>query len=164
MSRDSAEALIRQYGHALPERIAVDAEVRAGAFGQEGQQIVRRRVLSEIINARAEEFTDQIISEVKRSGYDGLTSAGIVLTGGVAQLPGLGELSAHRMRWPVRIGQPSGGIASAFDLASPEYAAAVGLLLWGLHRGAKPRNLEPPKQGMGKRVLDYLKSFLPISS
>lgn len=164
MSRDSAEALIRQYGHALPERIATDAEVRAGAFGQEGQQVVRRRVLSEIINARAEEFTDLIISEVKRSGYDGLTSAGVVLTGGVAQLPGLGELSMHRMNWPVRIGQPDGAVGSAFDLASPEYSAAVGLLLWGLHRGAKPRNLEPPKQGTGKRILDYLKSFLPISS
>ena len=94
MSQDSAEALIRQFGHAMPERVAVDAEVRAGAFGQEGHQVVRRRVLSEIINARAEEVTDLIFSEVKRSGYDGLTPAGIVLTGGVAQLPGLGELSA----------------------------------------------------------------------
>ncbi len=176
MSRDSAEALIRQYGHALPERVPMDAEVRAGAFGQEGQQVVRRRVLSEIINARAEEFTDQVISEVKRSGYDGLTSAGVVLTGGVAQLPGLGEMSTNRMRWPVRIGQPiasvnagaggtgAGVVGSAFDLASPEYAAAVGLLLWGLHRGAKPRSLEPPKSGAWKRALGYFKSFLPISS
>jgi cell division protein FtsA len=88
----------------------------------------------------------------------------VVLTGGVAQLPGLGELSAHRMRWPVRIGQPNGTIASAFDLSSPEYAAAVGLLLWGLHRGAKPRSMEPPKPGAGRRILDYLKSFLPIAS
>lgn len=169
MSRDNAEALIRQYGHALPERVPLDAEVRAGAFGQEGQQVVRRRVLTEIINARAEEFTDQIISEVKRSGYDGLTSAGVVLTGGVAQLPGLGELSAHRMRWPVRIGQPNGNIGApvtggAFDLASSEYAAAVGLLLWGFHRGAKPRNLEPQRPGLGPRLFGYLKSFLPISS
>lgn len=161
MSRDSAEALIRQYGHAIPDRIPLDAEVRAGAFGQEGQQVVRRRVLSEIINARAEEFTDQIISEVKRSGYDGLTSAGIVLTGGVAQLPGLGELSAYRMNWPVRIGQPNGAVGSAFDLASPEYAAAVGLLLWGLHRGAKPRGIEPPSPWW-KKILDYLKGFLPM--
>jgi cell division protein FtsA len=164
MSRDSAEALIRQYGHALPDRVAIDAEVRAGAFGQEGQQVIRRRVLSEIINARAEEFTDQVISEVKRSGYDGLTSAGIVLTGGVAQLPGLGELSTNRMRWPVRIGRPNGQVGSAFDIASPEYAAAVGLLLWGLHRGAKPRSLEPPRRGAGAKFLSYLKSFLPISS
>lgn len=56
------------------------------------------------------------------------------------------------MRWPVRIGQPNGVVQSTFDLSSPEYAAAVGLLLWGLRRGTKPRNLEPPKPGMGKRV------------
>jgi cell division protein FtsA len=164
MSQESAEALIRQFGHALPERVPADAEVRAGAFGQEGQQVVRRRVLAEIINARAEELADLIFSEVKRSGYDGLTPAGVVLTGGVAQLPGLSELSAARMRWPVRVGQPNGAVASTFDLNSPEYSAAVGLLLWGLHRGAKPRNLEPPKPGPGRRVLDYLKSLLPISS
>jgi cell division protein FtsA len=164
MSQESAEALIRQFGHALPERVPADAEVRAGAFGQEGQQVVRRRVLAEIINARAEELADLIFSEVKRSGYDGLTPAGVVLTGGVAQLPGLSELSAARMRWPVRVGQPDGAVASTFDLKSPEYSAAVGLLLWGLHRGAKPRNLEPAKPGPGKRILDYLKSLLPISS
>ncbi len=164
MSRDSAEALIRQYGHAVPERVPVDGEVRAGAFGQEGQQVVRRRVLSEIINARAEELADQLISEVKRSGYDGLTSAGVVLTGGVAQLPGLGDLSTSRMRWPVRIGQPNGAVGSAFDIASPEYAAPVGLLLWGLHRGAKPRNLEPPKPGLGQRLMGLMKNFLPVSS
>ena len=164
MSQESAEALIRQFGHALPERVPVDAEVRAGAFGQEGQQVVRRRVLAEIINARAEELADLILSEVKRSGYDGLTPAGVVLTGGVAQLPGLSDLSAARMRWPVRIGQPNGAVASTFDLNSPEYSAAVGLLLWGLRRGAKPRNLEPARPHPGKRILDYLKSLLPIAS
>jgi hypothetical protein len=68
------------------------------------------------------------------------------------------------MQWPVRIGHPNGTVSSAFDLSSPEYAAAVGLLLWGLHRGAKPRTLEPAKTGVGKRILDYLKSFLPVSS
>ncbi len=163
MSRESAEALIRQFGHALPERVPVDAEVRAGAFGQEGQQVVRRRVLSEIINARAEELTDLILSEVKRSGYDGLTPAGVVLTGGVAQLPGLGDLGAARMQWPVRVGRPQGAVNSTFDLSSPEYSAAVGLLLWGLRRGTRPRNLEPAKSGASKRILDYLKGFLPVT-
>ena len=55
-----------------------------------------------------------ILSEVKRSGYDGLTPAGVVLTGGVAQLPGLSDLSTARMRWPVRIGQPNGAVALDF--------------------------------------------------
>ena len=164
MSQESAEALIRQFGHAIPERVPVDAEVRAGAFGQEGQQVVRRRVLAEIINARAEELADLILSEVKRSGYDGLTPAGVVLTGGVAQLPGLSELSAARMRWPVRVGQPNGAVASTFDLNSPEYSAAVGLLLWGIRRGAKPRNLEPVRPNPARRFFGYFKSLLPISS
>ncbi len=57
--------------------------------------------------------------------------AGIVLTGGVAQLAGLAELSRDQLQWPVRVGRPNGIASSVIDLSSPEYATAVGLLLWG---------------------------------
>ena len=57
-----------------------------------------------------------------------------MLTGGVAQLAGLAELSRDQLTWPVRVGRPNGLGASVADLSSPEYATAVGLLLWG--RGA----------------------------
>ena len=48
-----AEALIKQFGQALPARVPADAEVRSGAFGEEGFQVVSRRALAEILNARA---------------------------------------------------------------------------------------------------------------
>ena len=108
MPYGKAEALMKQFGHVLPEQVPADAEVRSGAFGQEGQQTVNCRLLAEILNARAEEVVDLILREVKRSGYDGLLPAGIVLTGGVAQLSGLAELSRGRLQWPVRVGRPSG--------------------------------------------------------
>ena len=96
-----AEALIKQFGHALPLRVPADAEVRCGAFGEEGQQTINRRALSEILNARAEDVIDLLLREVKRSGYDGLLPAGMVLTGGVAQLTGFAELSRDQLQWPV---------------------------------------------------------------
>lgn len=162
MPYDKAEALIKQFGSALPGNIAPDAEVRGSAFGHEGQQIINRRLLAEIINARAEEVADLIMHEVKRSGYDGLLPAGIVLTGGVAQLAGLAELGSGRLDWPVRIGHPDGLENSVADLSSPEYATAIGLLLWGLRRGTEPRTAQPPGSSpIIRRILDYLRRFLP---
>ncbi len=162
MPYGKAEALIQQYGDVLPERVPPDAEVRGGAFGQEAQQTINLRSLAEILNARAEEVLDLILQEVKRSGYDDLLPAGIVLTGGLAQLDGLVELSRERLQWPVRIGRPDGYSTSVIDLSSPEYATAVGLLLWGLRRGTLQRVAEPPRASLAERLRKWLGSLLPI--
>jgi cell division protein FtsA len=163
MPYGKAEALIKQYGDVLPERVPLDAEVRSGAFGQEAQQIVSLRTLAEILNARAEEVVDLLLLEVKRSGYDDLLPAGVVLTGGVAQLNGLIDLSENRLQWPVRIGRPAGIATSVMDLSSPEYATAVGLLLCGQRRGTVSRVAEPPRASFFERTGRWLKNLLPVS-
>jgi cell division protein FtsA len=162
MPYSKAEALIKQFGQAIPARVPADAEVQASAFGQSGHQIVNRRFLAEILNARAEEVVEMIEREVKRSGYDGLLPAGIVLTGGVALLPGFAELSQQKLNWPVRVGRPDGIANSVIDLSSPEYATAVGLLLWGLKRGTVARVAEPPTSQLLDRIVKWLRNFLPI--
>ncbi len=162
MPYGKAEALMQQFGHALPGAIPADAEVRSGAFGQEGQQIVNRRILAEILNARAEEVIDLILREVKRSGYDGLLPAGIVLTGGIAQLAGFAELSRSLLQWPVRMGRPGGIASSVIDLSSPEYATSVGLLLWRLRQGSVQRVAPaPPTSPFLERVMKWLRALLP---
>lgn len=155
-----AEALIKQFGHVLPDRVPADAEVRSGAFGEEGYQVVNRRALAEILHARALDVIELLLREVKRSGYDNLLPAGIVLTGGVAQLSGFGELSRHQLQWPVRIGRPHGITNSVMDLSSPEYATAVGLLLWGEQSGQEPVIAEP-QPGVLDRIGRWLRNFLP---
>ena len=155
-----AEALIKQFGHALPARVPADAEVRSGAFGEEGFQIVSRRALAEILNARALDVLDLVLREVKRSGYDNLLPAGIVLTGGVAQLAGFGELSRYQLQWPVRIGRPRGLAGSVIYLSSPEYATVVGLLLWGEQNWHEPVIAEP-QPGVLDRIVRWLRNFLP---
>ncbi len=155
-----AEALIRQFGNALPSQVPADAEVRGGAFGEEGQQVINRRALAEILNARAQDVVDLILREVKRSGYDGLLPAGVVLTGGVAQLTGFAELSRDQLQWPVRIGRPGGIASSVVDLSSPEYATAVGLLLWGKRDETEPEVVEQTPSVLD-RIVDWLRNFFP---
>ena len=166
MPYGKAEALMKQFGQALPDRVPADAEVRSGAFGQDGQQTVNRRELANILNARADEITELIMREVKRSGYDSLLPAGIVLTGGMAQLPGLAELSRERLEMPVRIGRPDGVVSSVMDLSSPEYATAVGLLLWGLRHGtgSKTRPGGPLPPPLHLRIIRWLRNLLPMPS
>jgi cell division protein FtsA len=161
MPYDKAEALIKQFGNAIPSQVPLDGEVRARRFGEESQQIINRRMLAEIINARAEETIDLISREVKRSGYDGLLPAGIVLAGGVAQLAGLAELSRSQLEWPVRVGRPDGLGGSVTDLSSPEYATTVGLLLWGLKQGSRPRAVTSQTSPSWKRVVEFLRRLLP---
>ncbi len=163
MPYGKAEALIKQYGHALPSSVPPDAEVRSGAFGQEGHQIINRKELVMIINARAEEVIDLILREIKRSGYDGLLPAGIVFTGGVAQLPGFAELSREQLGLPVRIGHPQGVFSSVIDLGSPEYATSVGLLLWALRQGTASRISEPPPPSVSSKIVEWLRKLLPIN-
>lgn len=160
MPYDKAEALIKQFGHALPESVPAEAEVRSPSFGGAGSQVILRRSLAEIIYFRAEELMDLITAEVKRSGYDGLLPAGIVLTGGVAQLTGLSELAQARLTWPVRIGVPNGIGGAVAELHHPEYATAVGLLMWGAQRGSEPR-LEIVKTGTSwQKVVEYIRRFI----
>jgi cell division protein FtsA len=158
-----AEALIKQYGDVLPDRVPLDAEAKSGAFGHEAQQVVNLRTLAEILNARGEEIVDLLLREVKRSGIDDFLPAGIVLTGGVAQLNGLADLSEERLQWPVRIGIPTGIATSVIDLGSPEYATAVGLLLWGQRRGVVTRVPEPPQAPFAERLQKWLKNLLPVA-
>ena len=169
MPYGKAEALMKQFGHVLPSQVPADAEVRSGAFGEDGQQVINRRTLAEILNARAEETLDLIVREIKRSGYDDLLPAGVVLTGGLVQLAGFAELSRARCQpalgaspgWPVRVGRPDGLASSVFDLSSPEYATAVGLLLWGLRYGTTRRSPEQPTSQFIERILKWLRSLLP---
>jgi cell division protein FtsA len=162
MPYDRAEELMKQHGTALPDQVPADATVRWDAFGQQTQQPVNRRLVAEILNARAEEVIDMVTVEVKRSGYDGLLPAGVVLTGGVSQLNGFTDLSRAMLQWPVRVGRPTGVASSVMDLNSPEYATAVGLLLWGVRQDTVPRVPLPPPDSTLRRVMRWIRGFIPI--
>ena len=64
--------------------------------------------------------------EIKRSGYDGLLPAGIVLCGGTAQLPGMRDLARTIFELPVQIGIPRGISGLTDKVSGPDAAVAVG--------------------------------------
>jgi cell division protein FtsA len=159
-----AEELKIKYGHARPASLATDELIEITSFGNGARQSVSRLQLAEVIEARAEEILTLVLREVKRSGYDGLLAAGLVLCGGSAELPGLKDLAQQILQLPVRIGTPHDLQGLTDILESPAYATAVGLLLWGT-RQTQPGRPEGGRRRLpnafGQRIRDWFRAFLP---
>lgn len=128
-----AEKIKRQYGCAWHELIAEDKGIEIASVGDRPPRTVFVRMLNDIIEPRASELLSLVRDELKRAGLDAQIPAGLVLAGGGAHLSGLVELAEHMFSVPVRIAVPRGPEGMPELLSQPEYATAVGLLLYGAH-------------------------------
>jgi cell division protein FtsA len=96
---------------------------------------------------------------LKRSGYDGLLPAGVVLCGGTAQLPGLKDVVRDALGLPVRVGEPDNLRGLVDTLHNPAFATSVGLLEWGITHDIPQQAPQPTRNSL--RVPGWLKAFLP---
>ena len=159
---DLAEELKREHGHALAEAVSPDEVVEIRSFGQGSERVVSRRELAMIIEARAEEIFEMILREIKRSGYDGLLPAGVVLTGGTAELEGLVELGEAVLDLPVRLGVPEDIDGMVETIQGPAYATSIGLLFWGLRHDSEVARFYDRRRGeRPSRFFTWLREFLP---
>jgi cell division protein FtsA len=102
--------------------------------------------------------------EVKRSGYDGLLAAGLVLCGGTADLAGFKELAQQVLQLPVRIGTPHDLQGLTDVLEGPAYATSVGLLQWGIRHSKFGEHERKPRRApniLWIQIRDWLRAFLP---
>jgi cell division protein FtsA len=169
-----AEELKIKYGHALAAAVP-DEAIQTSTFNNSGEEVSRKELVG-IMEARLEEICALVGAEIARAGYGGLLPAGIVLTGGSAETPGLDELAREVCRTPVRIGRHRRVTGLAEMVRGPAYAAAVGLLLWGARAGESVLvGASTPTSRAGKhespraaettsaygRFVSWLRSFLP---
>ncbi len=155
----TAEELKIKHGHARPGSINPDETIDVAVFGEGERQKVSRQFLSQIIEARVEEIFDLILQEIKRSGYDGLLPAGVVLCGGTADLAGIRDLARDMLNLPVRIGAPQDLRGLVDILGSPAYGTSVGLLQWGMvHDVAHPAR---DRRNGHLKLPGILRAFLP---
>ncbi len=124
--------------------------------------VVAKKQLVRVVDARAHELLDMVTNELKKIQKSSLLPAGVVISGGGANLPGLALLVKDRLRLPVRIARPVGLTETSSD---PSYAVATGLVLWGFDQEfsdpkSRTSGFDAKNNGLGK-VLDWLKNFLP---
>ncbi len=139
----------------------------------EGLTKVSKKTLVEgIIRPRLNEIFTMVGLEIKKSGFGGLTPAGIVVTGGGAETMGILETAKRNLAMQVRIGTPSNITGLVDEIMTPTFATAVGLVLYASKTGVAMKekfNLNKisklvskfPIQGAAGKVIDLVKSFLP---
>jgi cell division protein FtsA len=126
LSFELAESMKKKYGNVTPKDEDSDDDTQITTDGHSASY----RDLSDIIRMRVEELLRLIVLELPQGDYGDLIPAGIVLTGGGANLPGIAELGRQITRLPVRIGTPPALYGVSDVLNDPAYATGVGLLLW----------------------------------
>ena len=128
----AAEDVKALYGHAIPSTIDVEETVELDVFGAAERRSVDRRRIAEIVQARIEEICEMTMREVRRAVHDDILSAGLVLTGGTANLAGIAELAEQVTGLPVRVGAPRNLQGLIDTLCDPGYASSVGALQWAV--------------------------------
>jgi cell division protein FtsA len=126
-----AESIKREHACAWRELMGADTPIEIASVGDRPPRTIFARNLCEIVEPRARELLSLLRDELRRAGLDSQIPAGMVMTGGGAQLRGLLELTEKVFSLPVRLASPRGLAEITEGVSQPEYSAAVGLVLYG---------------------------------
>ncbi len=128
---DLAEDIKLEYGQALAQNINKREEINLADFSDSEEETVSLRYVAEIIQARVEEIFDMVDKKLIEIDRSGLLPAGVVLTGGGAELPGVVEVAKQRFRLPASLGYTL-DIKTAIDKVNNlSFTTAIGLAYWG---------------------------------
>lgn len=165
-SIDVAERIKLEHGSTSDaEDLRRRGEVDLSELVGEQNFVIPKKQLIRVIDARAHELFDIVSNELKKVSKIGLLPAGIVLSGGGVNLPGLVQLAKDKLRLPVRIAKPIHfeGISDIVD--DPSFSVAMGLVLWGMEeefggRGGKAQGSSGGNDAV-KKLASWLKNFMP---
>ena len=126
-----AEQIKIQHACALSQLAETDEMIDVPSIGDREPRTIMKQNLTEIIAPRYEELLFLVQAELRRSGYEDLIAAGVVISGGSSKASGLVELAEEIFHMPVRLGAPY-GVSGLTDIVSnPIYSTGVGLVMYG---------------------------------
>lgn len=151
-----AEGIKIKYACALTQLAKPDEVIKVPGVGDKPARELSRQALAEVVEPRYDELFTLIQAELRRSGFEGLIAAGIVLTGGASKMEGVVELAEEIFHMPVSLGVPRHVLGLKDIVRNPIYATGVGLLQYGLDREKeKPKKRYPSGNAIG-RVRNWL--------
>ena len=122
------EDLIVNYACALAKLARPEETVQVPSVGDRAPREMSRQLLAEVVEPRYEELFTLVLEDLRRSGFEHLLAAGIVLTGGTSKMEGVTELAEEIFHMPVRVGAPVNVSGLADIVKNPVYSTGVGLL------------------------------------
>ncbi len=126
-----AEEIKIKYACALSQLANLDETIEVPSVGDRLPRRLARQTLAEVVEARYEELFSLVRDELRRSGFEELIAAGLVLTGGSAKMEGAVELAEEIFHVPVRLGVPQYVEGLVDVVRNPIHATGVGLLIYG---------------------------------
>lgn len=157
-----AEEIKIKYACALTQLTGADETIKVPSVGERQPRDLSRQALAEVVEPRYDELFTLIQAELRRSGFEDLIPAGIVLTGGTSKMEGAVELAEEIFHMPVRLGAPN-AISGLMDIVrNPIYATGVGLLNYGQNQGvtAMKSTVVQPEVGFVERIKQWFKGNL----
>ena len=143
-----AERIKKHHGMAAASLMRTDDAIEIASVGDRPPRTIFTRMLTEIIEPRSQELLSLVADDLQRAGLDKQIPAGFVLSGGGAQLNGLLEMIEDGFHLPARLAEPRGILDLPEQVAVPEYATVVGLVLYA----AKARRSVPVKGNLVSKL------------
>jgi len=153
-----AEKIKKKFGCVISPTLDEQETIEVASVGRGRKpRVLSRQILADIIQPRAEEIFRLVDGDIKRMGYEKSLNSGIVLTGGTALLEGLEEVAEEIFDLPVRRGEPTGVGGLVDRVSTPDYATAVGLILYGFGQWQEHGMAQDKKKGLWAKLRDWLK-------
>ncbi len=147
----NAEEIKIKYACALASLAGENETIKVPSVGERKDRDLSRQALAEVVEPRYDELFTLVQAELRRSGFEDLIAAGIVLTGGTSKMEGVVELAEEIFHMPVSIGKPINVTGLTDIVRNPIYATAVGLLQYGAKQ-IDEEVVTPPTQNVSGMV------------
>lgn len=158
---ENANDIKIKYACALTQLAGPDESIKVASVGDRPPRQLSRQALAEVVEPRYDELFSLVQAELRRSGYEDMIAAGIVLTGGSARMEGAVDLAEEIFHMPVRLATPQGISGLTEMVKNPIYSTGVGLLLYGqkqIEAGAAQQKGQPvPQAGFMDRMKTWIK-------
>ncbi len=163
-SLQAAEDLKVRHGTCNLAAVAPEELVTVETFDDAENRSVQRAEIATIIEARMREIFEKVGEQIEAAGHGGMLPAGLVLTGGGAQLAGVAELGREVLQMPVRVASPAGVGGLTDYLLTPAFATSIGLLRWAaraIDEDPAHRYESAPAYGALGRLRDWVRGLFP---
>ncbi|MBQ3033863.1 MAG: cell division protein FtsA [Deferribacterales bacterium] len=160
-SEAEAERIKISNGCVMTDLVSPDETIEVASVGGRPPKIISKSVMTQVLQARAEEICELFLGELQKKKLFDLLSSGVVMTGGMSNFKGMEELASSVLGLNVRVGKPVnvGGLSDQVN--NPIYATAVGLAKLHAKKGHSKNMISSGSEdGMFKKVGERMKEWM----